>query len=65
MKNSFDGNINYDKDGLPITTKKDPLYHGFGTKSILLIVKKYEGNVSFVTKNGMFNLNILLPIKND
>lgn len=65
VKNSFDGNINYDKDGLPITTKKDPLYHGFGTKSILLIVKKYEGNVSFVTKNGMFNLNILLPIKND
>lgn len=63
VKNSFEGNIVYDKGGLPITTKENPLYHGFGTKSIALIVDKYEGNVSFITKNELFNLNILLPIK--
>ena len=63
VKNSFKGNINYNKDGLPITTKEDSNYHGFGTKSIYLIVTKYDGSVSFVTKNGLFNLNILLPIK--
>jgi len=63
VKNSFSGIIKFDNEGLPITTKDNPLFHGYGVKSISLIVKKYDGNVSFLVKNELFNLNILLPIK--
>ena len=48
---------------MPITTKADTTYHGYGVKSISLIVDKYDGNVSFNVKNEIFNLSILLPLK--
>ena len=63
IKNSYDGIVNFDDNGIPRTTKKDTVYHGYGVKSISLIVDKYEGNVSFSTKNNIFNLNILLPLR--
>lgn len=63
IKNSYLGDIVYDEKGLPVTTKENPIYHGYGTKSISLIAEKYDGNVSFITKNEMFHLNVLLPIK--
>ena len=62
--NIDDGKINFDDDGLPITTKEDSSYHGYGVKSIYLIVDKYNGNVSFKEKNNMFSLNILIPLEN-
>jgi hypothetical protein len=46
--------------GLPVTTKKDTLNHGFGMKSISLIVKKYNGNMSILTEDHIFHLNIVL-----
>ena len=48
---------------MPITTKTDTIYHGYGVKSISLIVDKYDGDVSFAIKNETFNLSILLPLK--
>ena len=63
IKNSFEGKINFDSNGMPITTKSDTTYHGYGVKSISLIVDKYDGNVSFGIKNEIFNLSILLPLK--
>lgn len=64
IKNSFLGKIVFDENGLPKTTKEDSSYHGYGIKSITLIVDKYEGNVSFKTKEDMFSLNILIPLEN-
>lgn len=64
VKNSFLGNLVFDENGLPKTTKKDSDYHGYGVKSIKLIVNNYDGNVSFTTKDGIFNLNILIPLNN-
>lgn len=49
------------QDGLPLTTKKDTRFHGFGVKSMVMIVEKYGGNISFSAKNQIFNLNILFP----
>lgn len=46
-------------DGLPVTTKEDKRYHGFGLKSIRMIVEKYDGDLSVVTEEGVFYLNIL------
>ena len=63
IKNSYSGVINFNENGIPITTKMDTAYHGYGVKSISLIADKYDGNVSFNTKNEIFNLSILLPLK--
>lgn len=49
------------RDGLPVT-HGDPRYHGFGTKSMVTIVNKYGGTVSFQAKDGVFNLNMLFSL---
>ena len=49
------------RDGVPVT-RGDPHYHGFGTKSIVAIVTKYGGTVSFQARDGVFNLNMLFPL---
>ena len=59
IKNSFNGKINLDKDGLPITDNADKNYHGFGMKSISYMVEKYHGNLSIAINDNIFNLNIL------
>lgn len=45
------------------TTKKDKNYHGFGLKSIRMITEKYHGNMSVSAENGVFNINLLVPLK--
>lgn len=62
LKNSYKGELVYDEHGYPKTTKEDSNYHGYGIKSILYVVEKYDGNLSIVAKNDSFNLNILIPI---
>ncbi len=63
IKNSFTGQINFNTEGLPETSKADKYYHGFGMKSISYIVAKYGGDFAVVVKDGTFNVNILLPNK--
>lgn len=46
---------------LPVTSKKDKQYHGFGLLSIQRIVEKYKGTMSIRVENHVFRLNILLP----
>ena len=62
IENYFDGNIKIGEDGLPITTKKDINYHGYGIKSIQYIVNKYKGNLSISVKKDIFSLFILFVI---
>lgn len=59
--NYFNFDIKF-QDGLPITSKSDSNYHGFGLKSIKLIVEKYGGNISIALKDNIFNLNILFSL---
>ena len=47
-------------DGLPIS-KGDSKLHGFGMKSILAVVNKYEGTMNIKAENGIFKLNIIFP----
>lgn len=63
--NYFTGEIRFSADGLPLTSKKDTNYHGFGMRSIEAVVKKYGGNLSVVVKDDLFRLNILLPRRED
>lgn len=49
------------KNGLPYTTKNDTSNHGFGTKSIERICKKYSAEFKMEIHSGIFTLNILIP----
>lgn len=51
------------KNGMPLTTKKDKKFHGFGMKSIQSIVRKYNGSVTAEKKNTWFELRILIPLE--
>ncbi len=63
VQNYYEGSISLDENGLPITTKEEKDYHGFGMKSIQFIAEKYQGDVSIVLKDSIFHLNIILPIQ--
>lgn len=51
------------RGGMPITTKKDRRFHGYGMKSIRKTVEKYGGSVVASQENSWFELKILIPIK--
>lgn len=51
-------------DGLPRTTKPDACNHGFGLRSIRMVVEKYRGNMTVHTDDGVFHLQIVMPMPN-
>ncbi len=51
----------YFKDGLPISTKGDNRYHGFGMKSIANIVNSYQGTLKIKSERNRFCLSIFFP----
>lgn len=62
IENNYEGQLVFN-DGLPSTTKDDHNYHGFGVRSIQMIAEKYKGNVAVLADEGIFNLNISLPMQ--
>lgn len=60
-ENFYSGTLEFESD-FPVTTKEDTRYHGFGMRSIKKVVEKYNGSVSVVAENGVFNLNITIPL---
>ena len=61
-ENPFVGDIQL-KNGLPATRKADKTEHGFGTRSIVYTVEKYDGFLNIETKNQMFVLRIVFTKK--
>ena len=51
------------QDGLPVSTKGDGAYHGFGIKSIRYAAGKYGGTVTIHNQDSWFELNIVIPIQ--
>lgn len=51
------------QNGLPLTTKEDNGYHGFGTRSIQYVSQKYSGTVSmkYIAEENRFSLTVLFP----
>jgi len=51
------------QNGLPLTTKADTVYHGFGTRSIQYVSQKYGGTVAMkhIAEENRFSLTILFP----
>ena len=50
------------RDGLPISTKGDDNYHGFGMKSIQYVVEKYGGNLVVNLEDKIFSVDIIFPV---
>jgi sensor histidine kinase regulating citrate/malate metabolism len=50
------------KAGLPVTSKGDERYHGYGTRSIRSIVDKYKGSMTIKADDGWYRLRILFPL---
>lgn len=51
------------EEELPVTTKGDRRYHGYGLRSMQYMVKKYDGFLSVSEEDGCFSLKILIPIQ--
>lgn len=50
-------------EGLPLTTKASKADHGFGVKSMRLLMEKYGGEMEFRQEGDVVELYILLPEK--
>ena len=62
FENYCEGELIFEKN-LPITTKKEAKFHGYGLKSLKYTVHKYGGEVDIVCKDDWFRLKILIPLK--
>lgn len=60
-ENPFAGTLTF-QEGLPVTTKGDRQYHGFGMKSIRMITGKYGGYMTIQTEDHRFVLDLLIPL---
>ena len=61
IENRYSGELRFDGE-LPVTTKNDDKYHGYGMRSIRMIVDKYHGNMNIFASDGTFALDIILPL---
>ena len=49
--------------GLPVTTKADREYHGYGLKSMRYTAQKYGGTMTVQAKDEWFQLTLLFPLE--
>lgn len=64
VENPYAGHLDF-SDGLPRTTKGDDRYHGFGVRSIWMIVERYGGTMAIDADGGVFRLTALIPLNRD
>lgn len=61
FENYYEGEVHLGNE-LPLTTKKDAKFHGYGLKSLCYTVEKYGGAVNVSTREQWFHLKILIPL---
>ena len=61
VENSYFGDVLQADDGSFISTKRDKLFHGFGTKIIRDIVYKNGGTIDFIVEEKKFTIRIAIP----
>lgn len=61
IENYCEQNLTFEA-GVPVTTKNEKSYHGFGIKSIRYTVQKYSGSVTISLEENWFEMKILIPI---
>lgn len=50
--------VKFDSEGFPLSTKSDGENHGFGSRSIGYVVKKYDGEIKYSQNDGIFRITI-------
>lgn len=61
VNNYYEGELKM-QEGLPVTSKNEKYDHGFGLKSIRLIAGKYGGDMSVQAEEGIFTLQVMIPV---
>lgn len=61
IENYYEGKIRFEQE-LPVTTKKEKEFHGYGLKSLKYTVHQYKGEVDISTEHNWFCLRILIPL---
>ena len=51
------------RDGLPVSTKGDSVYHGYGIKSVQHTAGKYGGTATVHTRDGWFEITVMIPLQ--
>ena len=54
--------VEMDSEGLPVTQKKDNANHGYGTRSMREVVRRYGGQLMFIQKDNIFTMVAMLPL---
>lgn len=62
VENTFEGKIEIDKNGLPVTTKDDKCNHGIGIRNVYELVHKNGGTCDFKVENGLFKSDIFIKL---
>lgn len=62
VDNYYSGDLKLDCNGLPVTTKEDKNYHGYGLKSVCMIIDKYGGDLKVSVDKEIFSLSVLFPV---
>lgn len=62
VENYYEGELEYEEN-LPLTTKKESQFHGYGLKSIQYTARKYGGEVDVSVQDDWFNLRVLIPME--
>ena len=61
VENPYAGEVRFD-DELPRTSKVDKRCHGFGTRSMRMIVERYDGVLTMDARDGVFSVDALIPM---
>ena len=51
------------RDGLPVTTKGDAAYHGYGIKSVRHAAEKYGGAMTIRDQEQWFEIRLVIPLE--
>ena len=62
FENYTDTPLKLGSNQLPLTTKDNHLYHGYGLKSIQAAAQKYGGSMTLQSKDNWFTLSVLIPV---
>ncbi len=61
IENCCDEKVSF-RGGLPVSSKGDDRYHGYGPRSIRSIVEKYRGSMTIKADDGWYRLRVLFPL---
>lgn len=63
IENYCESDVAFDKEGMPLSTKVDNGYHGFGTRSIRTVVETHGGTLRIKKEEDIFSVSALFSLE--